>query len=92
MDFIPSLTDFLRVHKCIYTVRMFKYRGSSTYVENVGMCRRSFVGPVCMVSDLEAYVALSGFDDADSWWKAAKIYIKPGQPKYLYRLEVVKAC
>jgi len=92
MAFLPQLKTFLKSNGYIYTVRKFKYcsPGGFTTVQDVGACKRTYIGTVYNQADLETYVAYSGFIDASKWWKMIRTFIKPGVAMYLYKVAIIK--
>jgi hypothetical protein len=88
MRFLPSLTEFLREHDRIYTLRRPLYGVSySTTVEDVGDCTVSFVRQIMRAEDLTPYVEFSGFTNVFSWWSKAHDLSGAGR-KYLYEVKV----
>lgn len=77
MRFTQELTEFLRINKCIYTVRRFQYFGRQTVVQGIGICNQVPVREAVKTKeDLEQYLELSGFDTLEAWWKAVKAFNK----------------
>lgn len=89
MTFVPTLKDFLRVTKLIYTVRKYEYTTPLVVVEGVGKCRRTLVTRIFDVRELHPYVGYSGFNTVSDWGSRIRCFIKPGEPRFLYKVEVM---
>ncbi len=71
----------------VFKVRSYCLEDCDVFVDDVGVCRRSLIGEVKYVKDLEVCACLSGFDDVRSWVEVIrKMY--NGKRKYLYVVEV----
>jgi hypothetical protein len=72
----------------VFTVRCYCLEDCDVLVDDVGVCRRSLIGEVKYVKDLEVYACLSGFDDIRSWVEVIRKMYK-GKRKYLYEVDVL---
>lgn len=90
MAMMPTLVQFMVANKFIYTLRRFDYKVKDVDVEGAGHCKRSKIMQVTNKFDLEEYTPNSGFASTEQWWKTAKTFIRPGEPIYLWKVEVVK--
>ena len=88
MQFLEELRDFLREERVIYTVRKYKMAPKLVHVEGVGSCRRVPMGEITGAGDLAPYYTYSGFPTMGDWWAKVRSFIAPGEPMYLYRVEV----
>ena len=71
----------------VFSVRSYCLEDCDVFVDDVGVCRRSLIGEVKYVKDLEVCACLSGFDDVRSWVEVIRKMYK-GKRKYLYVVEV----
>ena len=88
MEFMPKLRDFLRDNGFIYTVRGYDMDHKWVPVEGVGWCERFPLGQVRDFGDLEPFYGKSGFATLDDWVKMIRVFIKEGNPAWLYKVEV----
>jgi hypothetical protein len=72
----------------VFTVRSYCLEDCDVFVDDIGICKRSFIGEVKYVKDLEVCACLSGFDDVRSWVEVIRKMYK-GKRKYLYEVEVL---
>ena len=85
MALLPSLITFLKEHKELYTVRHWRYTGTTCNIVDVGSCNRKFVRKITQSSDLMPFVSLSGFNSKEEWMIQIRKFIKHGD-MYLYRI------
>lgn len=90
MAFMPQLRLYLRGMEKIYTVRKYKMAEAEVEVEDVGVCKRVPLGQISSKEELEPYFKDSGFFTLDGWWDKINDFISSGEPKYLYRVEVIE--
>lgn len=88
MQFLPKLRNFLSESGSIYTVRRYKYLTTEVYVGGVGRCKRTLIRRISDVDELSDYVAQSGFDSVDEWWKMINRFIPTGGDMYLFKVVV----
>jgi hypothetical protein len=72
----------------VFTVRSYCLDDCDVFVDDIGICKRSLIGEVKYVKDLEVCACLSGFDDVRSWVEVIRKMYK-GKRKYLYEVEVL---
>lgn len=90
MAFMPQLKLYLRGMGTIYTVRKYRMAEATVRVEGVGICKRTPIGQVTSMEELEPYVKESGFFTLDGWWDKINTFIPDGESKYLYKVEVLE--
>ena len=84
---VECVKNMLKEVGVVFTVRSYCLEDCRVDVDGVGICRRSLIGEVKYVKDLEVCACLSGFDDVRSWVEVIrKMY--NGKRKYLYVVEV----
>ena len=88
MQFLPQLKELLKDNGFIYTVRGYDMDHRWVKVEGVGWCERSPLGLVDNFSALEPFYKESGFETLDDWIKMVRVFIKEGNPAWLYKVEV----
>ena len=86
MSFLPELKRFLLEHGEIYTVRRYRMAEACVEIDGVGKCRRVPLGKVSDMSQLEQFVAASGFDTVEAWWTKILSFI----PEYVSQEKVAK--
>lgn len=89
MRFLPTLREFLRSNRRIYTVRKYSMTSGDVRVEGVGICRRTSLGGVVMFYELTQYVPESGFSTLVEWANMIRRFVPQGSPMYLYRVDLV---
>jgi len=90
MQFLPDLKKFLSEKGAIYTVRHYKYLTTEVYVEDVGLCKRTFLRRILNKEQLVNYVAWSGFDSLEQWWRAIQRFIPTGGDMWIFKVVVEK--
>jgi len=88
MEFrLKNVRDCLLKHGKVYTVRSYyAWNGGEEVlveVDGVGLALRKYVKEVTKKEDLLLFVALSGFENVDDWWKAIEFWCA-GKRKWLY--------
>ena len=85
---VPVVFDFLEKHRHVLTVRGYDYHTEFAKVEDLdATIQRVKVCEVKKESDLNGFVALSGFKTTREWWKQINIFCK-GR-KWLYRVTII---
>jgi len=90
MQFLPDLKRFLSEKGAIYTVRHYKYVNTEVYVEDVGLCKRTFLRRILTKDQLINYVEWSGFDSLEQWWRTIQRFIPMGGDMWIFKVEVKK--
>ena len=90
MMLMKKLGEFLTRTGFIFTVRKYKMREKDVMVDRVGSCRRVPAGQITNIDELAPYLPFSGFENLDEWWEAIEYFIKPGEPKYLYKVVLIE--
>ena len=85
---IECVKEMLVNYGVVFTVRSYCLEDCDVFVVDIGICKRSLIGEVKYVKDLEVCACLSGFDDVRSWVEVIRKMYK-GKRKYLYEVEVL---
>lgn len=88
MQFMPKLKEHLKSNGVIYTVRGYDMAHKWVLVEGVGWCERFPLGEIKNLDDIKDFVPHSGFETLLDWISAIRIFIKEGNPAWLYKVEV----
>ena len=73
----------------VFTVRSYSLEDCDVFVDDVGVCKRSLIGEVRKIRDLEDVCEFSGFENVKEWLKVILRMYK-GKSKYLYLVEKVE--
>jgi hypothetical protein len=73
----------------VFSVRSYCLEDCDVFVDDVGVCRRSLIGEVRKIRDLEEVCEFSGFENVKEWLKMILRMYK-GRSKYLYLVEKVE--
>ncbi len=88
MAMMPTLVEFMKTNKFIYTVRRFDYKVKHVVVDGAGKCIRTKITHITNKFDLEPYTKDSGFASTEQWWKTIRTFTRPGDPLILWKVEV----